>query len=44
MTTEEYNADNPFAVAVGLAKGRGKACQTPYSCQSNQCDVSLQFS
>ena len=22
MTTAEYNADNPFAVAVGLAKGR----------------------
>lgn len=23
MTTAEYNADNPFAVAVGEAKGRG---------------------
>lgn len=29
MTTAEYNADNPFAVAVGLAKGR-KAGQTSY--------------
>lgn len=30
MTTAEYNADNPFAVAVGLAKGRGKAGKTRY--------------
>lgn len=30
MTTAEYNADNPFAVAVGLAKGRGKAGKTSY--------------
>lgn len=29
MTTAEYNADNPFAVAVGPAKGR-KAGQTSY--------------
>lgn len=29
MTTAEYNADNPFAVAVGLARGR-KAGQTSY--------------
>jgi mRNA interferase MazF len=29
MTTAEYNADNPFAVAVGQAKGR-KAGQTSY--------------
>ena len=37
MTTAEYNADNPFAVAVGLAKGAkaGKAsyvlCHQPKS-------------
>lgn len=30
MTTAEYNADNPFAVAVGLAKSRGKAGKTSY--------------
>lgn len=30
MTTAEYNADNPFAVAVGLAKGRGTAGRTSY--------------
>ncbi len=30
MTTAEYNADNPFAVAAGLAKGRGKAGKTSY--------------
>ncbi|KVW94745.1 type II toxin-antitoxin system PemK/MazF family toxin [Thiobacillus denitrificans] len=30
MTTAEYNADNPFAVAVGLAKGRGKPGKTSY--------------
>ncbi|OZA29980.1 MAG: growth inhibitor PemK [Hydrogenophilales bacterium 17-61-9] len=30
MTTAEYNADNPFAVAVGLTKGRGKAGKTSY--------------
>jgi mRNA interferase MazF len=30
MTTAEYNADNPFAVAVGLAKGRGKDGKTSY--------------
>jgi mRNA interferase MazF len=29
MTTAEYNADNPFAVAVGAAKGR-KAGKTSY--------------
>ncbi|TVQ42339.1 MAG: type II toxin-antitoxin system PemK/MazF family toxin [Wenzhouxiangella sp.] len=29
MTTAEYNADNPFAVPVGIAKGR-KAGQTSY--------------
>ncbi|MBI5626989.1 MAG: type II toxin-antitoxin system PemK/MazF family toxin [Nitrosomonadales bacterium] len=29
MTTAEYNADNPFAVAVGNAKGR-KTVQTSY--------------
>ena len=29
MTTAEYNADNPFAVAVGQAKGR-KAGQPSY--------------
>lgn len=29
MTTAEYNADNPFAVAVGRSKGR-KAGQTSY--------------
>ena len=29
MTTAEYNADNPFAVAVGHAKGR-KAGKTSY--------------
>ena len=29
MTTAEYNADNPFAVAVGLAKGV-KAGKTSY--------------
>lgn len=29
MTTAEYNADNPFAVSVGVAKGR-KAGQTSY--------------
>ena len=29
MTTAEYNADNPFAVAVGQAKGR-KTGQTSY--------------
>lgn len=29
MTTAEYNADNPFAVAVGKKSGR-KAAQTSY--------------
>ena len=29
MTTAEYNADNPFAVTVGLAKG-GKAGKASY--------------
>ena len=29
MTTAEYNADNPFAVAVGVARGR-KAGKTSY--------------
>jgi len=30
MTTAAYNADNPFAVAVGQAKGRRKAVKTSY--------------
>lgn len=30
MTTAEYNADNPFAVAAGVARGRGKAGKTSY--------------
>lgn len=30
MTTAEYNADNPFAVAVGQAKGRSKEGKTSY--------------
>lgn len=30
MSTAEYNADNPFAVAVGHATGRGKAGKTNY--------------
>lgn len=30
MTTADYNADNPFAVAAGVAKGRGKAGKTSY--------------
>ena len=30
MTTAEYNADNPFAVAIGQAKGRSKAGKTSY--------------
>ena len=30
MTTAEYNADNPFAVAVGQAKGRSKMGKTSY--------------
>jgi mRNA interferase MazF len=30
MTTAEYNADNPFAVAIGRAKGRSKAGKTSY--------------
>jgi len=30
MTTAEYNVDNPFAVAVGQAKGRSKAVKTSY--------------
>lgn len=30
MTTAEYNADNPFSVAVGLAKGRGKTGKTSH--------------
>ena len=30
MTTAEYNADNPFAVGVGHATGRGKAGKTSY--------------
>jgi mRNA interferase MazF len=29
MTTADYNADHPFAVSVGVAKGR-KAGQTSY--------------
>jgi mRNA interferase MazF len=30
MTTAEYNSDNPFAVPVGKAKGKGKAGKTSY--------------
>jgi mRNA interferase MazF len=30
MTTAEYNVDNPFAAAAGVAKGRGKAGKTSY--------------
>jgi len=30
MTTATYNADNPFAVAVGKASGRNKTDQTSY--------------
>jgi mRNA interferase MazF len=30
MTTAEYNADNPFAMAIGVAKGRGKAGKISY--------------
>jgi mRNA interferase MazF len=30
MTTAEYNADNPFAVAIGQAKSRSKAGKTSY--------------
>jgi mRNA interferase MazF len=30
MTTAEYNADNPFAVAIGPAKGRSKAGKVSY--------------
>jgi len=30
MTTAKYNADNPFAVAIGQAKGRSKAGKTSY--------------
>lgn len=30
MTTAEYNADNPFAVALGPVVGRGKAGKTSY--------------
>ena len=30
MTTAEYNADNPFAVAVGLAASGRRAGQTSY--------------
>lgn len=30
MTTAEHNADNPFAVAAGVTKGRGKAGKTSY--------------
>jgi mRNA interferase MazF len=30
MTTAEYNADNPFAVAAGVATGRGKTGKTSY--------------
>ncbi|MFO7543121.1 MAG: type II toxin-antitoxin system PemK/MazF family toxin [Thiobacillus sp.] len=30
MTTAEYNADNPFAVAAGHAIGRGKSVKTSY--------------
>jgi len=30
MTTAEYNSDNPFAVAIGQAKGRSKEGKTSY--------------
>ena len=30
MTTAEYNADNPFAVSIGQAKGRNKTGKTSY--------------
>jgi mRNA interferase MazF len=30
MTTAEYNADNPFAVAAGKAKAKGKTDKTSY--------------
>ena len=30
MTTAEYNADNPFAVAAGMAKGRSKTGKISY--------------
>lgn len=30
MTTAEYNVDNPFAVAVGQAKGRDKDGKTSF--------------
>lgn len=30
MSTAEYNADNPFAIAAGVAKGRSKAGKTSY--------------
>jgi len=30
MTTAAYNADNPFAVAIGQAKGRSQAGKTSY--------------
>lgn len=30
MTTAEYNADNPFAVSVGLVKSRSKTVLTSY--------------
>jgi mRNA interferase MazF len=30
MTTAEYNADNPFAVAIGQTKGQSKAGKTSY--------------
>ena len=32
MTMAESNADNPFAVTVGHATGRGKAGKTSYFC------------
>ena len=30
MTISEYNADNPFAVAIGQAKGQSKLGKTSY--------------
>jgi len=30
MTTAKYNADNPFAVAIGQAKGKRKVGKTSY--------------
>jgi mRNA interferase MazF len=47
MTTAEYNIDNPFAVAIGQARGRSKAgktsyvlCHQPKSFDWRVCDAS----